>query len=174
MIRSSRSFASFCRNTWKESSARIFSPPRYRSPLAPKCLLPFLPGHLRDCGAGKNYRQLPERNSEIPAAHDPCRRGDHAEIQDQRRPDTGRRLHRNVRWCNRISGSAIPAIRRSRNPSCLRRNQIPSSIQSLPRTILADAEIMQKFKINGGISEPAAYAVCALQSRQNPGTSEVW
>ncbi len=35
--------------------------------------------------------------------------------------------------------------------------------KSLPRTILADADIMQKFKINGGISEPAAYAVCALQ-----------
>lgn len=35
--------------------------------------------------------------------------------------------------------------------------------KSLPRTILADEEIMQKFKINGGISEPAAYAVCALQ-----------
>lgn len=35
--------------------------------------------------------------------------------------------------------------------------------KSLPRTVLADEEIMQKFKINGDISEPAAYAVCALQ-----------
>ena len=35
--------------------------------------------------------------------------------------------------------------------------------KSLPRPILDDEEIMGKFRINGGISEPAAYAVCALQ-----------
>ncbi len=35
--------------------------------------------------------------------------------------------------------------------------------KSLPRTILDDAEVMQKFRISGGISEPTAYAVCALQ-----------
>lgn len=35
--------------------------------------------------------------------------------------------------------------------------------KSLPRPVLDDDDIMRKFRINGGISEPAAYAVCALQ-----------
>lgn len=35
--------------------------------------------------------------------------------------------------------------------------------KSLPSTILDDDEIMKKFHVNGDISEPAAYAVCALQ-----------
>lgn len=35
--------------------------------------------------------------------------------------------------------------------------------KSLPETILKDEEIMSRFRVNGDISEPAAYAVCALQ-----------
>lgn len=35
--------------------------------------------------------------------------------------------------------------------------------KSLPETILNDQKIMSNFKVNGDISEPAAYAVCALQ-----------
>lgn len=35
--------------------------------------------------------------------------------------------------------------------------------KSLPTSILENEEIMKKFHINGDISEPAAYAVCALQ-----------
>lgn len=35
--------------------------------------------------------------------------------------------------------------------------------KSLPETILNNQEIMSKFRVNGDISEPAAYAVCALQ-----------
>ncbi len=35
--------------------------------------------------------------------------------------------------------------------------------KSLPETLLNDQEIMSKFRVNGDISEPAAYAVCALQ-----------
>lgn len=35
--------------------------------------------------------------------------------------------------------------------------------KSLPETILNDKESMSKFKVNGDVSEPAAYAVCALQ-----------
>lgn len=35
--------------------------------------------------------------------------------------------------------------------------------KALPETLLWDDAVMQKFKINGSISEPAAYAVCALQ-----------
>lgn len=35
--------------------------------------------------------------------------------------------------------------------------------KSLPTQILKNEEIMKRFKVNGDISEPAAYAVCALQ-----------
>ena len=35
--------------------------------------------------------------------------------------------------------------------------------KSLPESILENEEIMKKFHVNGDISEPAAYAVCALQ-----------
>lgn len=35
--------------------------------------------------------------------------------------------------------------------------------KSLPKSILEDEEIMSKFKVRVGASEPAAYAVCALQ-----------
>ncbi|MEE1079194.1 MAG: hypothetical protein UIC64_09135 [Agathobacter sp.] len=35
--------------------------------------------------------------------------------------------------------------------------------KSLPSSILENEEIMKKFHVNGEISEPAAYAVCALQ-----------
>lgn len=35
--------------------------------------------------------------------------------------------------------------------------------KSLPEAVLNHPEIMDKFKVNGDISEPAAYAVCALQ-----------
>lgn len=35
--------------------------------------------------------------------------------------------------------------------------------KSLPSSILENEEIMKKFHVNGDISEPAAYAVCALQ-----------
>lgn len=35
--------------------------------------------------------------------------------------------------------------------------------KALPETLLGDEEVMKSFKINGSISEPAAYAVCALQ-----------
>lgn len=35
--------------------------------------------------------------------------------------------------------------------------------KSLPETIQNDADIMKRFSVNGDISEPAAYAVCALQ-----------
>ena len=35
--------------------------------------------------------------------------------------------------------------------------------KSLPDVILEDEEIMKRFHVNGDISEPAAYAVCALQ-----------
>ena len=35
--------------------------------------------------------------------------------------------------------------------------------KALPEPLLQDEEIMKNFKINGSISEPAAYAVCALQ-----------
>lgn len=35
--------------------------------------------------------------------------------------------------------------------------------KSLPESILHDEEIMKKFRVHGNISEPAAYAVCALQ-----------
>lgn len=35
--------------------------------------------------------------------------------------------------------------------------------KSLPTSILENEDIMKKFKVNGDISEPAAYAVCALQ-----------
>ena len=35
--------------------------------------------------------------------------------------------------------------------------------KSLPSSILNNEEIMRKFHVNGDISEPAAYAVCALQ-----------
>lgn len=35
--------------------------------------------------------------------------------------------------------------------------------KSLPESVLADEEVMKNFKVNGNISEPAAYAVCALQ-----------
>ena len=36
-------------------------------------------------------------------------------------------------------------------------------IKALPETLLKDDAVMKNFKINGSISEPAAYAVCALQ-----------
>lgn len=35
--------------------------------------------------------------------------------------------------------------------------------KSFPETILENPEIMKRFRVNGDISEPAAYAVCALQ-----------
>lgn len=35
--------------------------------------------------------------------------------------------------------------------------------KSLPETIVNNSEIMKRFHVNGEISEPAAYAVCALQ-----------
>ena len=35
--------------------------------------------------------------------------------------------------------------------------------KALPETLLKDDTVMKNFKINGSISEPAAYAVCALQ-----------
>lgn len=35
--------------------------------------------------------------------------------------------------------------------------------KSLPERVLNDDEVMKKFRINGEISEPTAYAVCALQ-----------
>lgn len=35
--------------------------------------------------------------------------------------------------------------------------------KSLPSSILTNEEVMKKFHVNGDISEPAAYAVCALQ-----------
>ncbi len=35
--------------------------------------------------------------------------------------------------------------------------------KALPETLLKDDAVMKNFKINGSISEPAAYAVCALQ-----------
>ena len=35
--------------------------------------------------------------------------------------------------------------------------------KALPEPLLRDEEIMRNFRINGSISEPAAYAVCALQ-----------
>jgi len=35
--------------------------------------------------------------------------------------------------------------------------------KSLPPAIAEDAELMQRFSVDGSISEPAAYAVCALQ-----------
>lgn len=35
--------------------------------------------------------------------------------------------------------------------------------KSLPERVLNDDEVMKRFKINGEISEPTAYAVCALQ-----------
>lgn len=35
--------------------------------------------------------------------------------------------------------------------------------KSLPETLLNNQEIMSRFRVNGDISEPAAYAVCALQ-----------
>ena len=35
--------------------------------------------------------------------------------------------------------------------------------KSLPSSILENEEVMKKFHVNGDISEPAAYAVCALQ-----------
>ena len=35
--------------------------------------------------------------------------------------------------------------------------------KSLPATIVNNPEIMKRFHVNGEISEPAAYAVCALQ-----------
>ncbi|MDE7299230.1 MAG: hypothetical protein K2N94_10445, partial [Lachnospiraceae bacterium] len=35
--------------------------------------------------------------------------------------------------------------------------------KALPETLLKDEAVMKNFKINGSISEPAAYAVCALQ-----------
>lgn len=35
--------------------------------------------------------------------------------------------------------------------------------KSLPEVVLQDEEIMKDFRVNGEVSEPAAYAVCALQ-----------
>ena len=35
--------------------------------------------------------------------------------------------------------------------------------QSLPPAVLADAQAMNRFRVNGEVSEPAAYAACALQ-----------
>ena len=45
--------------------------------------------------------------------------------------------------------------------------------KSLPETILKNPDIMSRFHVNGDISEPAAYAVCALQEYGfDPGEGE--
>ncbi len=48
------------------------------------------------------------------------------------------------------------------------RNRILNSFRkglcrSLPQTVLQDAQCMEKFRVEQGVGEPAAYAVCALQ-----------
>lgn len=48
--------------------------------------------------------------------------------------------------------------------------------KSLPTTILNNEEVMKRFHVNGDISEPAAYAVCALQeySFEPEGDEEIF